>query len=171
MLKQKTILFATLLIMGACVHLSAEADAGAETNNVLGTWITEGYGAKVEIAPCRDNAETLCGRITWLWEDVDKQGRPTRDAENPDRDKRDRPLIGVEMLTGFAPADKGQGAKGANAWDGGEIYDPGSGRTYRSKMQLCGRHILEVKGCVLVICDGQIWRRPAPGLTEMAKGE
>ncbi|WP_134679709.1 DUF2147 domain-containing protein [Paracoccus ravus] len=44
------------------------------------------------------------------------------------------------------------------AFSGGTIWDPGSGKTYKSKMQLQG-DVLSVSGCVAVFCKTQEWLR------------
>jgi uncharacterized protein (DUF2147 family) len=60
--------------------------------------------------------------------------------------------VGLPLLQGFRPA-------GPDAWDGGTIYDPEGGETYRSRMRLTGAGSLEVSGCVLLFCRGQTWTR------------
>ena len=41
----------------------------------------------------------------------------------------------------------------------GRIYNPENGRTYRASLKLRSPDILEVKGCLLIVCDTQVWRR------------
>jgi hypothetical protein len=45
--------------------------------------------------------------------------RPT-DVENPDPARRNRPIVGLQVLSGFKPAP--------NAWEGGQAYDPKKGK-------------------------------------------
>ncbi len=47
---------------------------------------------------------------------------------------------------------------GGGKFSGGTIWDPGSGKTYKSKMQLQG-DVLNVSGCVAVFCKTQKWTR------------
>lgn len=47
---------------------------------------------------------------------------------------------------------------GGGSFSGGTIWDPGSGKTYRSKMTLSGA-TLKVSGCVAVFCKTQTWTR------------
>jgi hypothetical protein len=37
--------------------------------------------------------------------------------------------------------------------------NPENGRTYRASLRLRSADLLEVKGCLLLVCDTQIWRR------------
>lgn len=45
---------------------------------------------------------------------------------------------------------------GNGKFSGGTIWDPGSDKTYKSKMQLSGK-TLSVSGCVAVFCKTQKW--------------
>lgn len=47
---------------------------------------------------------------------------------------------------------------GGGKFSGGTIWDPGSGKTYKSKMTLSG-NALAVSGCVTIICRTQNWTR------------
>jgi len=43
-------------------------------------------------------------------------------------------------------------------YSGGTIWDPEHDKTYKSKMYLKG-DVLDVEGCVSIICSGQDWKR------------
>lgn len=127
----------------------------AEPASAQGEWLTEGARARVRIDSCSGDPRTLCGVITWIENPTDANGQPQRDRGNPDPALRQRPIIGLPLLQGFKPDGNGR-------WSGGTIYDPEEGKTYRSKMVLKAPDRLEVSGCVLVFCRGQVWRRYAP---------
>ncbi len=74
------------------------------------------------------------------------------DQNNPSRELQQRPLVGMNLLSGFRAVD-------ATHWTEGSIYDPESGRTYKSSLRLKSPDLLEVSGCVLFFCQTQIWRR------------
>lgn len=117
-----------------------------------GTWLTEGGKSQVRLTPC---GEALCGRIQWLKEPSDPAtGKPKRDVRNLDPGKRDRPIIGVEILLGMRPEPT------PGQWVG-DIYNPEDGKTYRAHLTLQDARTLEVKGCVLggLICKSQSWSR------------
>lgn len=128
----------------APVFLAPVAQAGV----VEGDWLTPTGGAKVRIAPCSGK---ICGTITWLRAATDKTGQPQKDIHNPDPGLRGRPVIGIAFLRDFRAAS-------ADRWTGGSIYDPGSGKTFDSKMSLLPDGTLKVEGCVAVFCKAQIWR-------------
>lgn len=136
-------LLASLLLMAA--QQSAMAD-----ESVFGGWATPGVSAIVQLAHCGKTA-TLCGTIRWLWDGVDDKGRPRLDAQNADASQRSRPLIGLTILSDLRMAKRG-------VWEG-RIYNPEDGQTYRATLSRRGADTLIVEGCVLFVCQKQVWRR------------
>jgi uncharacterized protein (DUF2147 family) len=117
-----------------------------------GTWLTEGGKSQVRLAHC---GEALCGRIQWLKEPSDPAtGKPKRDVRNPDPGKRDRAIVGVDILLGMRSGDT------PDQW-AGDIYNPEDGKTYQARLTLQDARTLQVKGCVLggLICKSQAWSR------------
>jgi uncharacterized protein (DUF2147 family) len=57
----------------------------------------------------------------------------------------------LRILSGFAPA--------ADGWENGRIYDPKSGKSYRSHLKLNPDGSLKVSGCIAFICKSQRWTR------------
>jgi uncharacterized protein (DUF2147 family) len=53
-------------------------------------------------------------------------------------------------LTGFTPDD--------DIWRG-KVYDPKTGKTYRSEVSLQSANKLKMKGCIAFFCQGQDWTR------------
>lgn len=142
----------TLLLAG----LAAGSAAAAPSAPVTGTWLDQTGRAGITISPCGDK---LCGRITWLRAPLDAQGKPKHDAHNTNPAERDRPICGLPMLGGFT-------ADGDGAWTGGTIYDPQSGKTYRSNMHLKNDGTLHVRGYVGIPLFGrsETWTRPSTNL-------
>ncbi len=138
---------AAVFVAGIGLSLLASPQAQAEANAVAGFWITPYYRSVVHVSPCD---EALCAEIVWLWE-VEKTGVPLRDVENPDRSRRQDPLLGREIFTGFQYDDE--------QWQGGRIYNPDDGRKYRASVELLTRDVLSVKGCWGPFCQSQQWRR------------
>jgi uncharacterized protein (DUF2147 family) len=113
---------------------------------IEGTWRTEGKDALVQIGDC---GASVCGRIARFLV-VPPQGAGQHDVNNPDARLRTRKLLGLPILTGLA--DDG------DLWRG-TIYDPKSGKSYRSLVRRLDADRLEVKGCIGPFCKTQIWRR------------
>lgn len=117
--------------------------APAMAANVEGRWLTQDRKGIVEIAPCGGK---LCGKVKRV---LDPKA-PATDINNPEPQLRGRPMIGLDVLSGFAPFGK--------TWKG-MIYDPKGGKTYRSIIRLNADGTLNVKGCILFFCQAQTWTR------------
>jgi len=79
---------------------------------------------------------------------------PNPNCEKCTGDKKNKPVIGMMILTGLKK-DNGQ-------WAGGEILDPQNGKTYRCKAWLENKgHDLHVRGFIGMALLGrtQIWKR------------
>lgn len=128
-----------LTFMILCLFLTSPLFGQAE--RVAGFWLTADRDSQVEIFRKADNQ--FYGRIIWLEEPLNEQGRPKVDDKNPDRSKHTTPIMGLEILKGFSyNASK-------NEWSGGTIYDPKNGRTYSAYMRLDGNNKLVIKGYVM----------------------
>lgn len=126
----------------AVTALSLAAPAAAATP-ITGRWLTEDGSATVTIGPC---GAATCGRITRVI-----KGPPTGpavDRNNPNPKLRTRPIEGLAVLTGFTDA-------GAD-WRG-RIYDPKSGKTYKSILLREADGRLKVQGCIAFLCRTQRW--------------
>ncbi|WP_306251672.1 DUF2147 domain-containing protein [Parvularcula sp. IMCC14364] len=116
----------------------------AEELDVAGLWLTQSGGGKVNISDCGDG--TPCGTLTWV--DPAEAG-PGIDGNNPDPELQGRPLVGIQLVWGFE--------RNGESWRRGNIYDPETGKTYRSTLRLNDDGTLRVQGCVGPICQSQIW--------------
>ena len=122
--------------LAAAAPLSAAAP-------VAGRWTTADKDAVVLISPC---GAKLCGTIERFLVPP-PEGINQRDVNNSDPAKRSRKLLGMPVLTGFTPDD--------DEWRG-QIYDPKSGKTYRSVLSRKGKTLV-VKGCIGPFCQTQLW--------------
>ena len=113
---------------------------------VSGKWLTKERDAVITIGTC---GQSLCGRISKFLVPP-PQGADQRDVNNKDPKLRSRKLLGMAVLTGFREED--------DLWRG-EIYDPKSGKTYRSVIRRLSGDRLEVKGCISIFCQTQVWTR------------
>jgi uncharacterized protein (DUF2147 family) len=130
----------------ALVLVLAPLAASAAAPSVAGQWRTEDGSAVVEIAPC---GQQMCGRIARVL--ATGQNVPQTDVNNSDPRRRTRPLVGLQILSGFNA--------GAKAWEGGRAYDPKSGRSYNASLRLNADGSLRVTGCVLIVCQSVRWTR------------
>ena len=112
--------------------------------SINGKWKTEEKDAIVTIGNC---GATLCGRITKFLVPP-PNGVDQRDTNNPDEKLRSRKLLGLNFLTNF----KADGKK----WKG-RVYDPKSGKSYKSVLYKDKNGRLIVKGCIAIFCQTQKW--------------
>lgn len=150
----------TLLAMPLMVPvllLAAEPDA------IVGVWTTAEGKSQVEIY---EQDGLYHGRIVALKEPFyptdpghkdyvpGREGQPKVDRNNPDEKLRDRPIVGLRLMTGFKH-------DGDDTWSGGTIYDPESGKTYKCKLTLSQPNELKVRGYVGVSMFGRttVWTR------------
>lgn len=107
------------------------AAAAAAGDAIAGRWKTDDGKAHVRVFR---QGETFAGEIVWLGEplypsDDPMAGKPRVDRDNPDPDLRSRPILGLRILEGLRHAGDGE-------WEGGSIYDPENGKTYKCKAWL-----------------------------------
>lgn len=132
-------------LLAAVVTLLSPAAAKAAPSDALGRWLTEEGDAVVEISAC---GASLCGVIASV---TRKTAGPVLDAKNEDPALRNRPVQGLQILSGFR--QKGDG------WIDGRIYSPKEGRSFKSKVLPLPDGRLKVEGCLAVICRAEIWTR------------
>lgn len=113
---------------------------------VTGRWVTAEKDAVVAINAC---GNAMCGTVDRFLV-APPQGLDQRDINNPDPKLRTRKLLGLAILSSFV-AD-------GDVWRG-RIYDPKSGKSYRSIIRRKGANVLEVKGCIGPFCQTQLWKK------------
>ena len=111
---------------------------------VTGKWITAERDSIIEIGTC---GATICGKVHRVIKMMDN-GQPPTDANNPNPALRKRPVQGMMLLTSFTD--------GGNHWNG-QIYDPKSGKTYKSKLSRNPDGTLKVQGCIGPFCKAFTW--------------
>ncbi|WP_323008088.1 DUF2147 domain-containing protein [Pseudorhodobacter sp.] len=121
-------------IMAAALTLVAGMAQAADP--VMGVWKTQvddGAYAHVNIAGC---GTKICGVITRTFNNTGEYKSPN---------------IGKNLLWDMSP-------NGGGAYSGGKIWQPSTGKEYKSKMALSG-DTLNVSGCWGPICKKQVWSR------------
>ncbi len=134
--------------------------AGAdEVSEIEGPWRTVMHGAEVEITDCGDGSP--CGFLLSVSPEI-TEGR-TRDENNRDPELRHRSLDGLPILWGYAREGSG--------WRQGRLYNPETGQTFRSSLNLISNDRLRVKGCLGPFCRQQTWTRLTATQTAHLKDE
>ena len=139
----KAISLASLAVLGffTTATLAAAADPS-------GTWRLSSGKVTVKVQQCGGE---LCANIVGLKEPTYKDGTPKVDRHNKNPALRDRPLMGLSVLSDMK-------ATGDNSWKG-SIYNADDGRTYSATMNLSGNTI-KLKGCVAgIFCKTQTFTK------------
>jgi uncharacterized protein (DUF2147 family) len=141
-----------VILLGAALCLSAASARADDPSSAVGFWVTQDHGGVINIVPCDAG---LCGYIVGLRTDH-PAGALVSDVHNPDPAKRNEPICGLHLM-GDLKAVKGSAAK----WDGGWVYDPESGSTYKAEMQLSGPNVLKLRGYLGITLFGrtETWKR------------
>jgi uncharacterized protein (DUF2147 family) len=137
----KNFLFLALVTVSSSI--SSESKETME-----GYWLTS--QSIVQVKNCDKN---LCATIEHLFVDDDIDPKSIMDSNNKKRSLRDRPLIGINLLEDFPSSTLGM-----KVLKNGKIYDPGRGRVFKSNLYLLDDGTLKVEGCLISICDHEIWQ-------------
>lgn len=140
-----------LIVFMAALVVTAQAWGQSEADKVLGVWETGSGKARVKIDK---SGEKYVGKIVWLREPNNEEGKPKVDKNNPDESLRAVPLLGYHMLKGFRYA-------GDKTWEEGTIYDPENGSTYSCVITMTDENTLDVRGFIGVSVFGRtdVWKR------------
>ena len=129
------------------IGLSLAAAPPQTADTAVGRWKTETRGGIVEIQRC---GASICGRI--LTSEKLRTDPNLKDVNNSNVALRNRPLRGLQILSGFAVS--------GNYWTGGKIYNAEDGKTYSADVTPVGADQLKVRGCVFKpFCKTQTWTR------------
>lgn len=141
------------------VGLVALASEGSAARPEIGVWFDDSAQGAVEIYICADNPNRLCGRIVWLKEPLNAEGVPKHDRYNPKSEQQTRPICGLPVLWGLGLMSDG-------TFDGGQIYDPKTGKTYSSAIKLAQADKLVVTGYLGMKMLGKsfTWTKAPPNL-------
>ncbi len=132
------------------VVLSAGGSAQAQPVEA-GLWYDDTGRGAVELVPC---GQKLCGRIAWLKEQVNAEGKPLVDRFNPNPARRTTPICGLQVVGDAQKLSDG-------TWDQGWIYDPKTGASYNVALSLQGPDQLKVTGYkgIKLLSKSFIWTR------------
>ncbi len=127
----KSVLFTLLLLATVTAGAAVNPDA------VLGVWKNSSGKGHIQIYK---QGQKYYGKILWLRDAKDANGKPRVDRKNDDPAKRNQPLIGLVMMRDFTFED--------GEWTGGHIYNPSDGKEYKAYMKLQDHNTLAVRGYV-----------------------
>ena len=149
-----------VLVLISAFGFAGSVTAGGGAPKEAGIWYDDTGKGAVRIEQCENK---LCGKIYWLKETVNAEGKPLIDRHNPNESQRTRPICGLQVLGGLANMADGE-------WDTGWIYDPKEGKSYSVAMKLDGPDTLKVTGYLVMKLMGRTltWKRAPASLPSCA---
>lgn len=137
------------LVLSSLFALSTSVFAQA-TDSPVGLWKTIDDETKQTKSLVRisEAGGAFVGKI----EKLTTPGRENAVCGACEGDLKDKPVTGMTIINGMKKSDDG--------YEGGTIFDPNNGKTYKSKMKLIdGGKKLEVRGYIGPFSRAQVWVR------------
>jgi uncharacterized protein (DUF2147 family) len=117
-------------------------------DNILGIWLNEDKSTKIEIYKADD---TYSGKIVWIAQLEKNPKFNPEDKNNPDPKLRNRPILGMDIITGLHYS-------GEN-WVNGSIYAPKRGIYADCEVKLTSNSELTMLVSKSGFTKKQIWTR------------
>jgi len=127
-------LYLTILILNVSTMVYSQSKA----DNIIGIWYSPVKEGNVQIFK---RGKNYYGKLVYLKHAVDCQGRPVLDVNNPDKERRKMPLVGILLLKEITFNDRKNSWK-AKLYD----YDGKKGNTYDSYLTITKNGNLNIKG-------------------------
>lgn len=123
----------------------------SKQDDIIGVWLIEDKGEvveKIEIYKC---GEMYCGKIIWI-KKTDSTETIVVDKKNKNKDLRNRPLLGLEVLKNYK-------FDGKSTWRNGKFYAHRKGRTVSPKLTLIDKNHLKIQVKILFVKKSFVWKR------------
>ena len=115
-----------------------------------GVWESENKKQRIRVT-YNETSKKYYGKVIWMYEDDQEQGRTLIDAKNPNPKLRNRRVTGINLMYSFI--DEGHGKFR------GYVYDPISGKSYKCLLTMIGENKANIRGYIF---------HPLIGRTEIA---
>jgi len=126
-----------LILLSISILISLLSTAQKEA--VEKVWFNAEKTSKIQIYKAVDG--NFYGRIIWIKEPNDKNGKPKTDARNKEEKLRTQPIMGMIILKKFKKASS------SNEYEDGTVYDTTSGKTYCGTLSVSGKE-LKLRGFI-----------------------
>jgi uncharacterized protein (DUF2147 family) len=134
-------------LLAAAVLIAMTRLAAADP---AGLWREKG-GDTIRVYTCEGG---YCATLASVNPPLDAAtGKPRTDKNNPDASRRNRPLVGVVVLSSMHPSGPGR-------WSG-QLYDVDRGVTLTGNLVEVDASTIRIEGCLFGICGGENLQRVA----------
>ena len=111
----------------------------------------DGAVSKVRISKIGDNAYKA--QVFWLEKDKNPDGSLRTDLKNPDPAKRKTPSNQIVLIESVSYDSK------EGVWNNGNIYDPTSGKVYKTVVDFTDEKTLRVRGYLGPFSKSLYWHK------------
>jgi uncharacterized protein (DUF2147 family) len=144
-----------MLVVAGVLALSSTI-ASAATNDgdrILGEYkaVKDGEVSKVSISKIGDNAYKA--QVFWLEKPNNPDGSIRTDVKNPDPAKRNTPSDQIVLIESVSYNGED------NVWEDGNIYDPTSGKVYKTVVDFKDDKTLRVRGYLGPFSKSLYWEK------------
>ncbi len=116
-----------------------------------GIWYTKGQESIIKVHACGADAEVHCGTLVWLKDPKEADGTLKVDKLNKDPAKKNKPMVGLDILLNMKPAE--------DHWKG-KAYNPEDGKLYEITFKPKDDETADLRGCVLgFLCQTEEFTR------------
>jgi len=119
----------------------------------VGLWKTVDDSSGVVTSEIRivENAGVVSGKIEKI---LDPAAKPGEKCVECNDERKDQPILGMEILRGLTKTE------GKDVWEGGNVLDPKNGKVYRATVKpLEGGAKLQMRGYIGFFYRTQTWIR------------
>ncbi len=145
-----------MLRSATAIALTFAASAAMAQMTPVGLWKTiddNDGSAKSEIRIV-DTAGVVSGKIEKI---LDPKSKPGELCVECTDERKDQPILGMEILRGLKRAE------GKDVWEGGKVLDPKNGKVYRATVTpIEGGAKLQMRGYIGFFYRTQTWVRVSP---------
>lgn len=140
-----------ICVLACFFTLGVFSQTATDGDKIQGVWLSGSGKAHIKITKYGDK---YGGKIVWLKEPNRADGTAKKDDKNPDKNKQSNPILGLNNLLGFT-------FEGDKTYEGGSIYDPENGKTYKCVITMEDANTLKVRGYVGIQMLGRTdtWKR------------
>ncbi len=121
--------------------------SSSSADRIVGVWLSQIKDGKIEIYKSNGKYH---GKIVWIKEPNDENGKPIKDKFNPKTNLKTRPVLHLNIIKNLVYDD--------GEWSGGTVYDPKDGKTYECKIWLENEK-LKLRGYLGWFYDTKTWTR------------
>lgn len=142
-----------MVVVALCTLCATTTFAQSAADKLLGVYhaVEEGKESKVKFTKLADG--TFQGQIIWLLNPNNEDGSRKYDMKNPNPELRKVPADQVVIIYGLKYNAED------NCWDGGKVYKPNNGKTYRCEISFKDAKTLRVKGSLGPISLSRYWNK------------